>query len=188
MDAISAAIGILLLVFVLRGAWRGLGGELAPLAGIVAFGGTLWFGYPPLHEALADALPSLEPQAAIFYAATAICALGCTVFFVIATLLRKVVSIIFPQPFNSILGALVGACKAFVLVSVLSTLLSIAQNGFFGLRSLSEENPVTSSVAQFWKERFELVAQAAIPPGDAAEDAAKTAKPPKAKGSGDGRI
>lgn len=159
MDTVTAAIAIVLSLFVVRGAWRGFGGELAPLAGVVACAGTLWFGYPPLRAALAAALPALEAKACVFYSAVAAAFAGLVVFFAVAFLLRRFVGLIFPQPFNAILGALVGVAKAVLLVSVAAGVLSVAQDRLSGLRVRSEGNPVSAAAARFWAARFNALTQ-----------------------------
>ena len=154
MDTVTATIAIVLLLFVLRGAWRGFSGELAPLIGLVAYAGTLWFAYPPLHAALASALPTLEAKACVFYAAVGTALAGLTVFFVVAFLMRRFVGLIFPQPFDALLGAAVGAAKAVLLISVAAGLVTVAQDRFAGLRSRTESNPVSAAAARFWADRF----------------------------------
>lgn len=164
MDTVTAVIAVVFALFVVRGAWRGFGGELAPLVGLLACAGTLWFGYPPLRAALAAALPTLEPGASVFYSAVAAALAGLTVFFVVAFLLRRAVGLIFPQPFNAILGALVGAAKAVLLISVAAGVLSVAQERFSGLRARSEENPVSAAAARFWASRFTALTSGEEPP------------------------
>lgn len=165
MDTVTAVIVVVCALFVLRGAWRGFGGELAPLVGLVACAGTLWFGYPPLRAALAAALPALESGACIFYSAVAAALVGLTVFFLVAFLLRRALGVIFPQPFNAILGALVGAAKAVLLISVVAGVLSVAQERFSGLRARSEENPVSAAAAHFWSARFNALTREGEPFG-----------------------
>lgn len=159
MDTVTAVIAVVCLLFIVRGAWRGFGGELAPLVGLVACAGTLWFGYPPLHAALGAALPALEPGACVFYSAVAAALAGMVVFFAVAVLLRRALGLIFPQPFNALLGALVGAAKAVLLISVVAGVLSVAQERFSGLRARSEENPVSAAAAHFWAARFNALAR-----------------------------
>ncbi len=164
MDTISLVIGGIGLVFILRGAWRGFGGELAPLVGLVACAGVLWFAYPPLHSALGTALPSLEAKACVFYAATITALIGFGLFFLVAKLVRSFVGVIFPQPFNAILGAGVGAAKAVLLISVVAGLISVAQDRLAGIRERTEANPVSSAAAHFWSERFTaIIAEAEAP-------------------------
>lgn len=165
MDTVTAVIVLVSLLFVLRGAWRGLSGELAPLVGLVACVGTLWFGYPPLRAAVASSLPTLEAKACVFYSAVGAAGAGLVAFFAVALLLRRVVAFIFPQPFDALLGAAVGAAKAVLLISVAAGLVTVAQDRLAGVRARTEGNPVSAAAARFWADRFNALAAEGTPNG-----------------------
>lgn len=158
MDTMSVAIGGFVLLFVLRGAWHGLSGEVAPLAGLVACGGVLWFGYAPLHALVARL--AVEPGAAVFYSALGIVVIGCVAFLLVAKLLKGVVRLMLPQPFDGVLGAAIGAAKAILIVSVAAGVATVTRERMTGLLDATERNPVAAAAGRFWAERL---TDAAIP-------------------------
>jgi uncharacterized membrane protein required for colicin V production len=155
MDIIASVIGILFIIFLVRGAIRGFSGELAPLVGIIAFIGTLWYSYPPLQTLILRSYPTMDAGALVFYSALASTLLACLTFWLACALIKKVVRTIIPQPFNAILGALIGAIKVVLIVSVIGGLITVAQDRFQSLRKETEQNPFTAMVAQFWINRFQ---------------------------------
>ncbi|MEG1552530.1 MAG: CvpA family protein [Kiritimatiellia bacterium] len=159
MDGLTVAILLTVAFFSLRGAFRGLSGELAPLIGLIAGAGALWFGYPPLNIALAKALPTLDSQACIFYAAIVAAIAGLVLFFILATLVQKVGAWIVPQPFNALLGALIGAAKIILFVSVIGGICAVATDRLKGLRKSTKESPLTLAIADFWSTRFKSVGE-----------------------------
>ncbi len=157
MDLFSAIIVILFVFFLIRGAWRGFSGELAPLAGITVCIGILWYGYTPMQHLLAAYFPTLEPSACVFYAAALITACGCAGFLLITYLVRKLVKCILPQPFNAILGALIGAAKVILFVSLAGGLFTMARNTVKEVREESERNPFMAVVMEFWVGQLEKI-------------------------------
>lgn len=164
-DMITTICVVVLLLFILRGAWRGLTGELAPLAGLVACGGIIWFGYTPLKALLGTRFTTLQPDAQTFYAALAILLLGGTAFFLVAKLIKKIGEWVVPQPFNAILGALIGGAKAFVLISLVMGSLQVIKEKVNKTFQASEENPVSAAALTFWKDQFlpDLTGDSIIP-------------------------
>lgn len=155
MNTLTTVLAVILLLFVLRGAWRGLTGELAPLVGLIACGGILWFGYAPLHTALAQALPNLEEKACVFYSALAITVVGFVVFFILACLVKRVGAWVVPQPFNAVLGGLIGGAKAVLMISVAAGLVALVQDRLDGFCGQSEQNPVSAAAIRFWNNQFD---------------------------------
>ncbi len=154
IDSVTAVILGLGLLFVLRGAWRGLSGELAPLVGLVSCAGTLWFGYPPLHQALAMRFPTLDADACVYYAALLTLLAGAVAFFCVAGILRRFVKVLFPQPFDALLGAAVGVAKAILLISVCAGVLSVGQGLLERLRTRAEASPLAGVAATLWHAHF----------------------------------
>ena len=163
MDTITAIIVGMLLFFVIRGAFRGLNGELAPLAGLILAAAVLWFGQPQLNAAVQSWMPDADRSARVFYTALTATGIAIVCFFATALLLRKIIGAIFPQPINAILGALVGAAKAILIVSVVSGLIGVAKDRFKGIREETEANPVSACAARFWAERFDNVKNTYLP-------------------------
>ena len=158
MDVMTTVIGVLFVIFLLRGAIRGFSGELAPLIGIIAFIGALWYGYPPVRETLQHTFPALDAGATVFYAAIIATFLACILFLGLTALTKKLVGTILPQPFNALLGAVIGAAKVILIVSVVGGLVTVAEDRFKTLREQTERNPFSAMVAQFWINRFNSLA------------------------------
>lgn len=154
MDIFSAIIVILFVFFTLRGVFRGFSGELAPLVGLIACIGILWYGYRPVQQALTDSFPQWEATACSFYAAIATAICGGIVFLFVSFLIRKLVSCILPQPFNAILGALTGAVKVFFFISIIGGLFTMGKNQVQAFREASERNPFLAVVSQFWMDQL----------------------------------
>lgn len=154
---------VLFLFFILRGAWRGLTGEIAPLLGIAACLGVLFFGYAPLRSMLAGAFPGLDAQAHTFYAAVAIAILGGGLFLLVARLVKQVGESLVPQPFNAILGALIGALKVFLVVSLVGGVCHVVRDWTDDLLAKREGNPLAAAAFDFWRERFTSRLPEAIP-------------------------
>ena len=157
MDLPTSIISILLIIFIIRGAIRGFSGELAPLIGIIAFIGSLWYGYPPLQRVVQQTFPTLDAGSLVFYTAILATIVATISFWVLTLLFKRIIKTIVPQPFNAILGALIGAIKVIAVVSVVGGLITIAQERFVALREQSEQNPFTAIVAQFWVQRFQAI-------------------------------
>ena len=131
--AIMAALGA-------WGMWRGLAGEIAAVAWIATALSVGFFSYAPMH-AVAESFMSAGGKSG----GVSLAAIGMTVFVaLVAALLvrfavRKFVSLLLPQPWNAILGGLVGVLKGAVVVAAL-TAVGLVQtgplaSGFFASRS-----------------------------------------------------
>ena len=120
------------------GAWRGIAGEIAAVAWILAALSVGYFSYSGICSAVATVSSSSGG------AATA-AAVGITVLVaLVAALLvrfivRKFVSVLLPQPWNAVIGGLVGVLKGAALVAAL-TAVGLVQtgplaDGFFASKS-----------------------------------------------------
>lgn len=165
MDTLGTVLLIFVALSALRGAWRGLSGEMAPLVGLVAGGGILWFGYAPARAALTRLVPGVEAGAAAFYAALAIAVGAMIVFLIVAKLAKHVGALIIPQPFDAIIGAVVGAAKVILLASVVAGLWGMAADRAHGLALGAERHPVATAARAFWANRFTLHSEDAQEPG-----------------------
>jgi uncharacterized membrane protein required for colicin V production len=157
MDLFSAIIIILFIFFVIRGAWRGLSGELAPFAGILVCLGVLFASYHPIQEGFTALFPKLEANTTTFYAAIATALCGSLGFFIASALLRKLLTCIAPQPFNAIFGALIGGVKVFLFISLIGGLSTMGKNYVNEVRATSDQNPFLAVVADFWVEQFKTL-------------------------------
>jgi len=123
------------------GMWRGIAGELAAVAWIVAALVVGYLAYSPMCGVVETFMAAGRTSGN----GAGLAAVGVTVFvaLVVALLVRfavrKFVSFLLPQPWNAILGGLVGVLKGAVLVAVL-TAVGLVQTGplsegFFASRS-----------------------------------------------------
>ncbi len=154
MDTLTIVVAAVLLFFALRGAWHGLSGEVAPLVGLVVCGGTLWFGYKPLHTLAAGLVAEQAAGTAAFYSALGVVVAGMALFLVVSRLTRGVLGFIVPQPFNAILGCLVGAAKGFFLISVAASVAWMVRERAGRFQHLRENNPVVSAAEAFWADQL----------------------------------
>ncbi len=151
MPYISLAVLIALLLLMIRGAFKGFSGELAHLAGLAACGGLIWFGYDPVQRSIAY-VPQISEDASKFYAALAVFIIGALLFFIVAKIIRKIGEYIVPQPFNAVLGALVGAAKAILFISIIAGSVKLIRERIKEYTSEDIANPATNAMIGSWKE------------------------------------
>ena len=168
MDLWMGFIGIVFCFFLLRGVIRGFSGEVAPLLGLAVAVAVLWFGYKPLHSAAMLVVAESAGDAAAFYSALAVVVAGVVVYLAIAYLARGVISFILPQPFNAILGGVVGAAKGLFLISAAASVVWMVRDRADRFQQLRADNPVFASATDFWADRLR----------GAAADALEKAAPP----------
>ncbi len=151
MHIIALIVLITLLLFTLRGCIKGFGGEIGGLAGLAAFGGLAWFGYQPFCRSIAH-LPKISSTEVQFYAILAIFIVGVILFFIISKLTQKIGEAIVPQPFNALLGGLIGAAKALFFISLIAgaVQLVIARTKAFIPGEVA--NPVIHAMIESWKQ------------------------------------
>lgn len=154
MNSITLAILLALLFFTLHGAWRGLSGELAPLAGIIVCCGVLAFTYAPLRSGFVHLFPTVEVQALSFWAGLCSVFLGGGAFLLTATLVKRIGMWVIPQPFNAILGGAVGALKVILLVGLIAGGVNVFRDWVDGLTEQAERNPISVAGVRFWTDQF----------------------------------
>lgn len=163
---ITVGIAALLLIFVIRGAFRGLSGEVAPLVGLIVCGFVIFFGYSPMH-ALVDSFVSEEHlRHSVFFSALGISLVGIFCYFLVSAFVRKVFEWILPQPFNAILGALLSGAKGVLFISIAAGLYTLTQEKIETIREQQDNHPLAKAAATFWKARV----------GQAGDDLGATAK------------
>ncbi len=154
MDVLTLAISIGVLLFIVRGAWRGLTGELAPLVGIIAFCGILFFAYDPLRQVIVSSFPGNTERASTFYSVLSLVLLASLIFLILTAMIRRVGIWIIPQPFNAILGGIFGALKAVLLISLFASVSSIIRGCVDSSSEKLESHSGTRAMLQFWQEKF----------------------------------
>ncbi len=147
------ALGVLigLFFFTIRGCFKGFGGEMGGLVGLAAFGGLIWFGYDPVCRSIAF-LPQVSDNAARFYAVLGVFIVGAILFFVVAKIVKAIGEAIIPQPFNAILGGVVGAGKALFFISVIAGSVQLIQQRFNEILPEDVANPAIDTIVESWQE------------------------------------
>ncbi len=161
MDLWMGVIGIAFCFFLLRGIIRGFSGEVAPLIGLVAAICVIAFGYKPIYNGAMMVLAESAGPSASYYCALAIVVVGVVVYFAIAILVRGIISFILPQPFNAILGGLVGAAKGLFLISAAASIVWMVKDRAERFqKATAEGNPIVASTSDFWADRFHVSVKA----------------------------
>lgn len=163
MGTLNLILIIIIAGFAVIGAFRGFAGELAPLVAAIASGVALWFGQPYLRDGVMAIFPTLPPNAVVFYTAIFAVILAIILFFFIAKLVKHLGQWIIPQPFNAILGFLIGGGKAFLLISVIAGAITASQEHIKGIQAKTKESPIANAAATFWSSRFNPQSQPKTP-------------------------
>ena len=106
MTLVTMLISAVLLFFLLRGAFRGLSGELAPLCGVAAGLSIVYGVYPYLKEGIDRFFAQADSSNRLFYAALGVLILGAVGYFATAAIIRRLTRRCLPQPYDAIFGAL----------------------------------------------------------------------------------
>ncbi len=146
---VNIALACTLLFFALRGAWRGLSGELSPIIALAVGVTFAWFSFHPLRVILLERA-GIPADSAAYYAALIALILTLVLFIGLRTLLKKALKIVVAQPFDAILGGLLGSLKIIVLVSLFSAVYQTlpVQNAAPKVKGLA------SFLAAPWLDRF----------------------------------
>ena len=108
---------------VIRGFMRGCSGELSGLVGLLAAAAVGYFGFAPLERTiLAAKLLAANPYAARLITFMLILVACFSVWLIIARTLKDALELVVGQPFDALLGGIIGGTKAFVAIAVLCTL------------------------------------------------------------------
>lgn len=108
---------------VIRGFVRGCSGEISRLVGLLAAVTVGYFGFAPVERAvLAAKLFADNPYAGRLVAVMLILVIGFSVRLLFCHLLRESLKTAIGQPFDAILGGVIGGFKAFVVIAILCAL------------------------------------------------------------------
>jgi len=112
-----------ILVLIVLGFKHGCSGEIGRLLGLAASALTAYFGSAPLsawtQENQLLGASQFANQLAAFVLITVVCI---SVGILTSHILRKVIRFVVPQPFDAILGGVIGGAKALVILSILCSL------------------------------------------------------------------
>lgn len=138
VDALAfAAVAFL----VIRGFVRGCSGELGRLVAVCTAAAVGFFGFAPVSRViLTSKLLNANPYAGRLVAFILLFVVCVALWLGLSRLLSEIIRLVVAQPFDAILGGIIGGVKAFVLVAVLCT---------FGLL-----NPNASERARFESQSF----------------------------------
>ncbi|MDD4442236.1 MAG: CvpA family protein [Kiritimatiellae bacterium] len=108
---------------VIRGFLRGCSGEVSGLVGLLAAAALGYFGFAPVERTvLAAKLLAANPYAARLIAFMLILVACFSVWLLIGRMLKEALQLVVRQPFDALLGGVIGGLKAFVAVAALCTL------------------------------------------------------------------
>ncbi len=109
----------LLLFLVVRGFVIGCSGEFGRLAAVLTASSLGYFGFVPLSRVVLEAhLFDSNPYAGKLVVFIILFVVCMTVWLLLSRLLSDAIRLVVPQPFDAILGGIVGGAKAFVLVAL----------------------------------------------------------------------
>lgn len=143
---INTVLACILLFFALRGAWRGLSGELSPLIALAIGIGFAWFSYHPIRNVFTGS--GLPGDSATFYAALLVLVATLSLFIGLRLLLRKALKIVIAQPFDAMLGAFLGSLKVIILASIITGVYETIPQATPEIRGFA------TSLASPWRHHF----------------------------------
>lgn len=130
----AAAFGAVAFL-VVRGFIRGCSGELGRLLAVCAAAGAGFLGFAPVSRLVLSAkLFSANPYAGRLVSFILLLVVCVAVWLFLSRTLSEALRLVVAQPFDAILGGIIGGLKAFILVAVLCT---------FGLLNPSEQGRTT---------------------------------------------
>ena len=119
MDALTVGAVALL---VIRGFWLGCSGEVGRLVAVCTAAAVGFFGFAPVSRLVLTAKLFSDNQYAGRLVAFILLFVVCiALWLALSRLLSHVIRLVVAQPFDAILGGIIGGIKAFVLVAVLCT-------------------------------------------------------------------
>ena len=108
---------------VIRGFIRGGSGEIGRLVGVLAGAAVGYFGFTPtVRVVLSAQMFNANPYAGRMIVFILLLVVCLAVWFGISRILTDSIRLAIPQPFDTLLGGVIGGVKAFVLVAILCTL------------------------------------------------------------------
>ena len=117
------ALGLIVML-VVRGAWRGASGELGSVVGIAVAVGIGYACGAPLRELLAN-FQGITPETLRFQVLLFVAVTGLTLvtWLLLSRGLKALLRTTFRQPWDAILGGVLGGAKAVLLIALLQRVL-----------------------------------------------------------------
>ncbi len=108
---------------VIRGFMRGCSGEISGLVGLLTAAMIGYFGFAPVEQTvLAAKLLAANPYAARLITFMLLLVVCLSVWLLLGRVLKEAIQFVVRQPFDALLGGIIGGLKAFVAVAALCTL------------------------------------------------------------------
>ena len=126
MNGLDVGILIILALFVVKGALRGLVKEICSLVGLVVAAGVAFHFYTPLAHKLAD-MSQLPLQLCVIVTLVLLFVATMIIFTVIGVVLSRFVRLLFLGGFNRVLGALFSLLQGTFVLALVLYGLSLAQ-------------------------------------------------------------
>lgn len=150
---------------VIRGFWRGCSGEISGIVGLLAAGAVGYFGFGPIERTVfAAKVFDANPYAGRLIAFILILVVCFAVWLVLGRVLKEALQLVVRQPFDALLGGVLGGVKAFAAVAALCALGLL--NPSAAERAKLQSHSVTVKKLAPLLQRFTLPGRP--PPGDTA--------------------
>ncbi|HRR35024.1 MAG TPA: CvpA family protein [Kiritimatiellia bacterium] len=108
---------------VIRGFLRGCSGEISGLVGLLSAAVVGYFGFAPVERTVQAAqLLAASPYAARLITFLLVLVACFSVWLLIGRLLKEALQLVVRQPFDALLGGIIGGVKAFVAIAALCAL------------------------------------------------------------------
>lgn len=118
---IAAVLAVAFLV--IRGFIRGCSGETGRMVGIVAAAAFGYFGFGAVNGAVqASKMFNGNPYAGRLIAFMVLLVVCIAIWLGLSRLLAEGIRLVLPQPFDAIVGGVIGGIQAFILVAILCTM------------------------------------------------------------------
>lgn len=154
MTLITMLISAALLFFLIRGAFRGLSGELAPLCGVAAGLSIVYGVYPYLQQGVDRFFTQADASNRLFYTTLGVVLLGAVGYFATSTIIRRLTRRCLPQPYDAIFGALFAGAKCFVFISLIAAVATLSKTWFKDRLEQRQENPLSAAAIDFWRTAY----------------------------------
>ena len=136
---------------VIRGFIRGCSGELSGLVGVLTAVAVGYFGFDPVARTVLSAkIFAANPYAGRLIAFILILVVCLAIWLMLGRLLKEGLQMVVPQPFDALLGGVVGGIKAFVVVAALCT-LGLLNPHAEGRAQLQEKSVTVEKLAPWLK-------------------------------------
>lgn len=133
----------LMLFLVIQGLYRGCSGQLGRLFAMVSAAAFAYYGFKPVFGMVLEyGLLRENPFAARLIALVLVVVVSLTVWLILHHWLSDTIGMALRQPFDAILGGVIGGTKAFIIIAMFCTFIQL--------------NPVASERNRLWSRSHSI--------------------------------